>query len=106
MTRWCVVLGWAAILVATAGCSARSPHGTTLRADRDLLTQAELREHRFSTVFEAIEALRAHWLRERGPDSFSAPGAVQASPPDPRRAPAKPRRPRPPATVPLLRRAH
>src|SRR2546429_4955207 len=77
MTRWCVVLGWAAILVATAGCSARSPHGTTLRADRDLLTQEELREHRFSTVFEAIEALRAHWLRERGPDSFSAPGHVQ-----------------------------
>src|SRR5947208_15522479 len=73
MTRWCAVLGWAAILVATAGCSARSPHGTTLRADRDLLTQEELREHRFSTVFEAIEALRAHWLRERGPDSFSAP---------------------------------
>jgi len=77
MTRWCVVLGWAAILVATAGCSARSPHGTTLRADRDLLTQEELREHRFSTVFEAIEALRAHWLRERGPDSFTAPGHVQ-----------------------------
>src|SRR2546430_16803222 len=77
MTRWCVVLGGAATLVATAGCSARSPHGTTLRADRDLLTQEELREHRFSTVYEAIEALRSHWLRERGPDSFSAPGHVQ-----------------------------
>jgi len=77
MTRLRCVLGWAAILVATAGCAARSPHDSVPPADRDLLTQEDLREHRFSTVFEAIEALRSNWLRERGPDSFSTPGHVQ-----------------------------
>src|SRR2546427_682938 len=51
MTRLRCVLGWAAILVATAGCAARSPHDSVPPADRDLLTQEDLREHRFSTVF-------------------------------------------------------
>ena len=77
MTRLPCVLGWAAILVATSGCAARSPHDSAPPVDRDLLTQEDLREHRFSTVFEAIEALRSNWLRERGPDSFSIPGHVQ-----------------------------
>src|SRR5204862_6728309 len=77
MTRVRCVLGWAAILVATSGCATHSPHDRAPAADRNLLTQEDLREYQFATVFEAIEALRAHWLRERGPDSFSAPGHVQ-----------------------------
>ena len=72
-----VVLGWAAILFAASACAARPPRDTTLAADRNLLTQEDLREHGFATVFDAIEALRSHWLRERGPDSFSSPGHVQ-----------------------------
>jgi hypothetical protein len=77
MTRLRHVLGWAAILVATSGCAAHSRHDRAPSADRNLLTQEDLREHRFATVFDAIEALRSHWLRERGPDSFSTPGQVQ-----------------------------
>jgi hypothetical protein len=77
MTRLRHVLGWAAILVATSGCAAHSAHDRGPPADRNLLTQEDLREHRFATAFDAIEALRSHWLRERGPDSFSTPGHVQ-----------------------------
>jgi len=77
MRRWRRVWGWAAILVATSGCAAHSAHDRTAPADRNLLTQEDLREYRFATVFDAIEALRSHWLRERGPDSFSTPGHVQ-----------------------------
>jgi len=77
MTRVRCVLGWAAILVATSRCAAHSPHDRAPPADRNLLTQEDLREYRFATVFDAIEALRSHWLRERGPDSFSTPVHVQ-----------------------------
>jgi len=77
MTRVRCVLGWAAILVATSGCATHSPHDRAPAADRNLLTQEDLREYQFATVFDAIEALRSHWLRERGPDSFSTPGHVQ-----------------------------
>ena len=77
MTRVRCVLGWAAILVATSGCAAHSAHDRAPPADRNLLTQEDLREYGFATVFDAIEALRSHWLRERGPDSFSTPGHVQ-----------------------------
>ena len=77
MTRWGCVLGWAAILLATSGCAAHSPHGRSAAADRTLLTREDLRDYQFATVFDAIEALRSHWLRERGPDSFSSPGHVQ-----------------------------
>ena len=77
MTRLPCVLGWAAILVATSGCAAHSAPDRAPPADRNLLTQGDLREYRFATVFDAIEALRSHWLQERGPDSFSIPGHVQ-----------------------------
>src|SRR5438094_9805835 len=77
MTRLRRVLGWAAILLATSGCAAHSPHDRSPAADRNLLTQEELRDYQFATVFDAIEALRSHWLRERGPDSCATPGHVQ-----------------------------
>src|SRR2546430_1088385 len=79
MTRLRHLLRWAAILAATSGCAAHSPRdrAPAPAADRNLLTQEDLREYRFATVFDAIEALRSHWLRERGPDSFSTPGHVQ-----------------------------
>src|SRR5439155_18414404 len=56
MRRWRRVWGWAAILVATSGCAAHSAHDRTAPADRNLLTQEDLREYRFATVFDAIEA--------------------------------------------------
>ena len=77
MRRWRRVWCWTAILVATSACAAHSAHDRAPPADRNLLTQEDLREYRFATVFDAIEALRSHWLRERGPDSFSTPGHVQ-----------------------------
>jgi len=74
-----VLVGWATLLFTAWACANRSPHDSAHPSpgDRNLLTQAELLKHDFSTVYEAIEALRSHWLRERGPDSFSAPGHVQ-----------------------------
>ncbi len=80
MTRASVVLASALIVFTASACAAtaRAPEDSGVRPDRNLLTGDELRDHEFSTVFEAVEALRPHWLRERGPDSFSSPSHVQA----------------------------
>lgn len=65
-------------MVTAAGCSAASARGgDEARRDQSVLTQADLRESGFTTVYQAVESLRPNWLRRRGPDSFLAPGQVQ-----------------------------
>ena len=46
------------------------------RPDRDVITQAQIQEHRFKTAYEAVEALHAPWLMPKGTDSFSSPTQV------------------------------
>jgi hypothetical protein len=41
-----------------------------------VITQAEMQEHTFSTVFDAVESLRRNWLNSRGPDSFLTPSRI------------------------------
>src|SRR5205809_6724387 len=106
MTRLRRVLGWAAILLATSGCAAHSPHDRSPAADRNLLTQEELRDYQFATVFDAIEALRSPWLRERGPDSFSTPRHVQVYLDDSRLRRVGALRTLPPADRPVIPPVH
>jgi len=47
------------------------------RADRTTLTQVQIGDHRFTTMYDAVEALRSNWLKSRGPDSFSSSSKVR-----------------------------
>jgi hypothetical protein len=60
------------LLVSAAACHQRG--GEPQRAD--LLTQAQMREHNFITVYDAVTAMRAGWLNVRGPDSFTNPSEI------------------------------
>jgi hypothetical protein len=77
MARVRLVAAWAVLLFAASRCAAHAPRDRPAALARDRLTQEDFLGHGFSTVFEAIDALRSQWLRERGPDSFSKPGHVQ-----------------------------
>ena len=65
----------ACLLVLTAACAARRSDSAA-HPDRSLLTQQQLVEHHFNSAYEAIEALRPHWLQTHGPNSFRTPGQV------------------------------
>ncbi len=41
-----------------------------------MLTREQMLEGHFTTVYDAVEALRPAWLRPRGPDSFAFPSTV------------------------------
>jgi len=71
----------AVVLCAAPACAARAP--TRQRAqvqeqheDRELLTQAQLLEHHFSTAYEAVSSLRGYWLETHGVDSLRRPSQV------------------------------
>jgi hypothetical protein len=63
-----------AILVL-AGC-VRSPASGTPSPDRSILTRAQFEDEHFETAYDVIAALRANWLLDHGPDSFSNPSKV------------------------------
>src|SRR5438552_168099 len=65
-----------ALLSACAGCATQSARRTA-DVDRNVITQAQIHEHRFLNAFDAVSALRSNWLSSRGTDSFIAPGEVQ-----------------------------
>lgn len=67
----------ATILVFASACAARAPTPSIPLEDRDLLTQAQMVEHNFATVYDAIEALHSNWLQTRGADSFRTPSQVR-----------------------------
>lgn len=69
-----VPLAVAASLGACASSSSQPMSRTIVVAeptmsDRSLLTQRQMRERDYATVFDAIEAMRGNWLRARGPIS-------------------------------------
>jgi len=66
----------ACLLMLTAACAARRSDSAA-HPDRTLLTQQQLAEHHFNNAYEAVEALRPHWLQTRGANSFRTPGQVQ-----------------------------
>lgn len=70
--------GWRTTLGATVLCAACLSHTgtTTNRLDRTVITRDQMVEANFSTVYDAVAALRSLWLRPRGPDSFNTPSIV------------------------------
>jgi hypothetical protein len=61
------------LLLASLACQ-RGPAGP--RPDPSVLTQAEMREHNFTNVYDAVAALRPNWLTVRGADSFQSPSQL------------------------------
>lgn len=66
------------LLLLLAACAGgRSGSGDTGRfRDRSVLTHEQLNEVGYNDAYQAIEALRSHWLRTRGPASPHGPGQV------------------------------
>ena len=57
-------------------CRARSVSSAP-SANRNVLTREQLGESRFTTAYDAVEALRSNWLNTRGADSFQRPSVVR-----------------------------
>jgi hypothetical protein len=66
-----------ALSVPLGACYRSSSAPGTVSADRSVLTRAEVRDERFTTAWDAVEALRGNWLHERGAGSFSHETEIQ-----------------------------
>jgi hypothetical protein len=62
--------------VTITACRARSV-STVPSGNRNILTRAQLGESRFTTAYDAVEALRSNWFNTRGADSFQRPSIVR-----------------------------
>src|SRR4029079_18879649 len=70
--RWLTAL---AASMLSAACVSRATQ-TTNRLDRTVITRDQMLEANYSSVYDAVAALRSLWLQPRGPDSFVAPSVV------------------------------
>jgi hypothetical protein len=61
-----------AVFLLLSACAAHTPAGTRLAPDRSVITQQEILEHKFETVYDAIQALRPAWLQTRGTNSINS----------------------------------
>jgi hypothetical protein len=76
MPRRFARLATVAVLVLGSACShLQSETGT--RGDRNTITKEQLTKNHYSTVYDAVEALRGNWLQTRGTDSFQSPSQVK-----------------------------
>ena len=66
----------AAVFAACAGRRAGPARSARERGPRNEISQAQMLEKGYHSVYDAVEALRNNWLRPRGVDSFSNPGQV------------------------------
>jgi hypothetical protein len=72
-----VALIAASVAVAFAmACGARQVRSRPPHLDRSVLTREQLLKGHFTTLYDAVEALRSTWLRPRGVDSFVSPSQV------------------------------
>jgi hypothetical protein len=65
-----------ALLSSGTACGARQPAGGP-RVDRSIITLEQIQEGGFRNAYEAVEGLRATWLKER-PDGLTAQREIQA----------------------------
>jgi hypothetical protein len=63
------------LLLGTACAGHRKSDGKP-RADREVITREQIRTNRFTSAWDAVEALHSIWLQTRGTDSFNSPTAV------------------------------
>ena len=64
------------LFLSAAACGARSGSNSGARADRNVITQEQIRQSRFNNAYEAVQALHGNWLQARGTDSFARPSTV------------------------------
>ena len=67
-----------ALLAFCSACASSQgrPPRAVYRADRNLITQQQIIEYKFTNAFDAVQALHSNWLQARGTDSFRSPGQV------------------------------
>lgn len=63
------------LLSSGASCGARQAT-TGARTDRDIITVDQIQERGFRNAYEAVEGLRATWLKER-PDGLATQREIQ-----------------------------
>ena len=54
----------------------RASQTTKGRLDRTVITRDQMLQSNYSSVYDAVAALRSLWLQPRGPDSFVSPSVV------------------------------
>ena len=59
-------------LLLLAACASRTPAATHVPPDRSIITQQEILEHKFETLYDAIAALRPIWLQTRGTNTLQS----------------------------------
>ena len=64
------------VVVLSAACGANNTGRRPTRSDT--ITVAELQAANQTNVYDAVRTIRPNWLRARSPNSFQAPGQVQA----------------------------
>ncbi|MEP6730254.1 MAG: hypothetical protein ABJE10_06440, partial [bacterium] len=70
--------GWLlAFVIIESGTACRTaPTSEVTRLDRAAITREQMLAGDYSTVYDAVAALRSNWLRPRGPDSLVQPSIV------------------------------
>jgi hypothetical protein len=58
----------ALLLAVVVGACASTGDGERTRTDRNQLTAEEIQQRQFNSAYEAVQALRSPWLRERVED--------------------------------------
>jgi len=67
-----------AVFLLLSACAAHTPAATHVPPDRNIITQQEIIERKFETLYDAIQALRPNWLLTRGVNSLTQnPTVVQ-----------------------------
>jgi hypothetical protein len=66
------------LLGALAMCAACHTNSRTSmrRLDRTVITRDEMLKGNYTSLYDAVAALRSMWLQPRGPDSFTNPSIV------------------------------
>lgn len=65
-----------AVLMLASACT-RLRNEASARPDRNTITKEQLATTHYTTVYDAVEALRGNWLQTRGTDSFQSPSQVK-----------------------------
>ena len=64
------------LLLVLGGCATAGGSGAQ-QGRSDLIVEEQLRGNSYTSVYDAVVALRPNWLRTRGTDSFRAPTEIQ-----------------------------
>jgi len=76
MLRASARIATVAMLIVGSACTHLKTESGA-RADRNTITKEQLTKNHYSTVYDAVESLRANWLQTRGTDSFQSQSQVK-----------------------------